>query len=129
RFRDTRTLVVGPEDDLKHEIQARHFIVATGARPLEPEIAGLDQVAYLTSETAFELRERPRHLIVIGAGPTGLELAQAFRRLGSEVTVLEESRPLGREDPECAAVVIDALEREGVGIRAGARVARVRRQR
>ena len=62
----------------------------------------------------FESRERPKHLIVIGAGPVGLELAQAFRRLGSEVTVLEAARPLANEDPECAAVVLDALAREGV---------------
>ena len=61
----------------------------------------------------------PEHLIVIGAGPIGLELAQAFRRLGAEVTVLEAATPLAKDDPECAAIVLDQLAREGVAIRAG----------
>jgi pyruvate/2-oxoglutarate dehydrogenase complex dihydrolipoamide dehydrogenase (E3) component len=77
----------------------------------------------------FEARERPKHLIVIGAGPIGLELAQAFRRLGSEVTVVEAAEPLAKEDPECAAIVLDALAREGVAVRSGAKVGRVRRNR
>ena len=82
---------------------------------------------YLTNENAFELRERPKHLIVLGAGPVGLELAQAFRRLGSEVTVLDTAQPLGREDPECSAVVLDAFAREGITVRGGVKIDRVRR--
>jgi len=73
----------------------------------------------------FNLTARPEHLVVIGAGPIGLELAQAFRRLGAEVTVLEAAQPLAREDPECAGIVLDALAREGVVVRAGAAVVRV----
>ena len=69
---------------------------------------------YLTNETIFDLTARPEHLIVIGAGPIGLELAQAFRRLGAAVTVLEAAQPLAHEDAECAGVVLDALAREGV---------------
>ena len=80
---------------------------------------------YLTNENAFETRERPKHLIVLGGGPVGLELAQAFRRLGSEVTVLEQAQPLGKEDPECAAIVLDAFAREGVTMRSGVKVERV----
>jgi pyruvate/2-oxoglutarate dehydrogenase complex dihydrolipoamide dehydrogenase (E3) component len=81
----------------------------------------------LTSETVFDLPDCPRHLVVIGAGSTGLELAQAFRRLGAEVTVLDAAAPLGGSDPECAAVVLDALAREGIALRAGVTIARVRR--
>jgi pyruvate/2-oxoglutarate dehydrogenase complex dihydrolipoamide dehydrogenase (E3) component len=129
RFRDTRTVVVGHESDVKFEIQARRFVIATGSAPAIPPIPGLDGVPYLTNETVFELRERPKHLIVIGAGPIGMELSQAFRRLGSDVTVLDAGRPLAKEDPECAAVVLDALAREGVTVRSDVRIARVRQVR
>jgi pyruvate/2-oxoglutarate dehydrogenase complex dihydrolipoamide dehydrogenase (E3) component len=94
-----------------------------------PSISGLDQMPYLTNESVFQTRERPKHLIILGAGTTGLELAQAFRRLGSEVTVLEVAQPLAHEDPECAAIVLDALAREGVTIRSHVTVERVRRLR
>jgi pyruvate/2-oxoglutarate dehydrogenase complex dihydrolipoamide dehydrogenase (E3) component len=126
RFRDTRTLVVGHSDDVRFEVRARRFIIATGSKPQVPDISGLDQCPYFTNETIFEARERPKHLIVIGAGQSGLELAQAFRRLGSEVSVLELEKPLAQEDPECVAIVLDALEREGVTIRGGVKVERVR---
>ena len=82
------------------------------------------QRPYLTNETVFDLTELPERLIVIGAGPIGLEMAQAFRRLGSEVTVLEAATPLAKDDPECAAIVLDRLEREGVVIRSGVKVTR-----
>src|SRR5262249_24172667 len=73
-------------------------------------------------ESIFDLTERPEHLSIIGAGPTGLELAQGFRRLGSSVTVLEVAQPLGKDEPECVAVVLAQLEREGVVIRSGVNV-------
>ncbi len=130
RFRDTRTVVVGQGtgdgEDIRFEVKARRFVIATGSKPGVPAISGLDQCPYFTNETIFEARERPKHLIVVGAGPTGLELAQAFRRLGSEVTVLEAAQPLAEEDPECAAIVLDALEREGITIRSRVKVERVR---
>jgi pyruvate/2-oxoglutarate dehydrogenase complex dihydrolipoamide dehydrogenase (E3) component len=129
RFRNTRTVIVGPDDDIKFEIRARRFVIATGSLPMVPPISGIEQAAYLTNETVFETRERPKHLIVIGGEPVGLELAQAFRRLGSEVTVLDPSQPLQDEDAECSAVVLDALSREGVTIRSGVHVERVRRLR
>ena len=94
RFKDRNTVTVG--DDI--EIAARRFVVATGSSPSLPPIAGLDAVPYLTNETVFDLTVRPQHLIVIGAGAIGLELAQAFRRLGAAVTVLEAAEPLARED-------------------------------
>ena len=86
------------------EIRARRFVIATGSTPAVPPIPGLDSGPYLTNETIFDLKERPEHLIIIGAGPVGLEMAQAFRRLGSSVTVLEAARPLANDDPECVAI-------------------------
>jgi pyruvate/2-oxoglutarate dehydrogenase complex dihydrolipoamide dehydrogenase (E3) component len=100
RFLDSKTVVIGPELDIKFEIKARRFVIATGSRPIVPSVSGIEQVPYLTNENAFELRERPKHLIVLGGGPVGMELAQAFRRLGSEVTVLDTAQPLEQEDPE-----------------------------
>ena len=126
KFKDRRTVAVG--DD--YEIRARRFVIATGSTPALPPIPGLDEGPYLTNETVFDLTERPDRLIIIGAGPIGLEMAQAFRRLGSEVTVLEAAAPLAKDDPECAAIVLDQLEREGVVIRSGVKVdARQARER
>ena len=125
RFRDPRTVTVAGARGEEIEIKARRFVIATGSTPSLPPIPGLKETAYLTNETVFDLAVRPEHLIVIGAGPLGLELAQAFRRLGSAVTVIEAGEPIAREDPECAGVVLDALAREGVELRAGIAVARV----
>jgi pyruvate/2-oxoglutarate dehydrogenase complex dihydrolipoamide dehydrogenase (E3) component len=122
RFKDANTVAVG---DLV--IKARRFIVATGSSPLIPSIAGLNETPYLTPETIFDLPDCPRHLVVIGAGRIGLELAQTFRRLGADVTVLEAAVPLKREDRECVQVVLDALLREGVKLRIGVQIAQVRR--
>lgn len=97
-------------------IAARRFVIATGSSPLVPPIPGLDTVPYLTNETLFDLRERPDHLLVIGGGPIGMEMAQAHRRLGSRVTVIEAQKALGRDDPELAAIVLDRLRDEGVEI-------------
>src|SRR5674476_1268245 len=117
-FKDHKTVVVGDQ----YEIRARRFVIATGSTPAVPPIPGLDQGPYLTNETIFALKQRPEHLIIIGAGPVGLEMAQAFRRLGSSVTVLEQAAPLAKDDPECAMIVLDQLEREGVVIRSGVNV-------
>ena len=122
KFKDRNTVVAG---DI--EIRARRFVIAAGSKPALPAIPGLDTGPYLTSESIFDLTERPEHLIIIGAGPTGLELAQGFRRLGSSVTVLEAAQPLGRDDPECADVVLAQLEREGVVIRSGVNIVDIAR--
>jgi pyruvate/2-oxoglutarate dehydrogenase complex dihydrolipoamide dehydrogenase (E3) component len=121
RFKDADTVTVGEGI----EIKARRFVIATGSSPSVPLIPGLDTTPHLTNETVFDLTARPSHLLIIGAGPIGLELAQAFRRLGSEVTVLEAAEPLAREDPECAEIVLDQLAREGVQVRSGVAVVRV----
>jgi pyruvate/2-oxoglutarate dehydrogenase complex dihydrolipoamide dehydrogenase (E3) component len=120
RFKDAATVTVGDV-----EVKARRFVIATGSSPALPPVPGLAGTPYLTNETIFELKRCPEHLIIIGAGPIGLELAQAHHRLGARVTVLEAATPLAKDDPECAAVVLDALEREGVVIRSGVKVLRV----
>jgi pyruvate/2-oxoglutarate dehydrogenase complex dihydrolipoamide dehydrogenase (E3) component len=125
RFRDAHTVTVSRPGGEEVEVKARRFVIATGSSPLLPPIPGLPATPHLTNETVFDLTARPEHLIVIGAGPLGLELAQAFRRLGSAVTVLDVGQPLAREDPECAGVVLDQLAREGVELRPGVAVVRV----
>jgi pyruvate/2-oxoglutarate dehydrogenase complex dihydrolipoamide dehydrogenase (E3) component len=106
-------------------VRARRFVIATGSRPFVPPIQGADSVPYLTNETVFALRERPSHLVVIGGGPIGIEMAQAHRRLGCAVTVIEGAKVLGREDPELAAVVIEALTAEGITFVEGQPVVRL----
>jgi pyruvate/2-oxoglutarate dehydrogenase complex dihydrolipoamide dehydrogenase (E3) component len=120
RFTSATTVEAGGQT-----IAARRFVVATGSRPFVPPIPGLDGVPYLTNETIFALRDRPRHLIVIGGGPIGMEMAQAHRRLGCAVTVVEGARALGREDPELAAVALGAVRAEGVEIIEGFTVSAV----
>ena len=121
RFKDRRTVAVG--NDI--EIRARRFVIAAGSTAAVPPIPGIDSGPYLTNETIFTLTERPRHLVIIGAGPIGLEMAQGFRRLGSEVTVLEAAAPLSKDDAECAANVLAQIEREGITVRSGVKVTRV----
>ena len=106
-------------------IRARRFVIATGSRPFVPPVQGIETVPYLTNETIFALRDRPEHLIVIGGGPIGVEMAQAHRRLGSAVTVIEGAKVLGREDPELAAVVTGTLVAEGVTLIEGQPVVRL----
>lgn len=108
-----------------HRIKARRFVIATGSSPAIPPIPGLDRVPYFTNETIFDNREKLEHLVIIGGGPMGLELGQAFLRLGSRVTVLEAQRALGKDDPELAEVVLKHLRAEGLDIREGATVERV----
>ena len=123
QFVDRETVVVG---DTK--IKARRFVVATGSSPMVPPIPGLDDVDYLTNETIFERTRKPRHLIIIGGGPIGMELAQAHRRLGAEVTVVEAFTALGKDDPELTAIVLEQIRAEGIEIREGAKVVKVERR-
>jgi pyruvate/2-oxoglutarate dehydrogenase complex dihydrolipoamide dehydrogenase (E3) component len=100
-------------------------VLATGSRPAVPPIPGLAEAPYLTNETIFANRSLPSHLIVIGGGPIGLELAQAHRRLGARVTVLEAVSFLAKDDPELSTVVVQRLKGEGVDLRTTVKIARV----
>jgi pyruvate/2-oxoglutarate dehydrogenase complex dihydrolipoamide dehydrogenase (E3) component len=106
-------------------IRARRFVVATGSRAFVPPIPGLGKVKALTNETIFDLTERPNHLVVIGGGPIGIEMAQAHCRLGCRVTLIEGSRILGRDDPELTDVLRHRLLGEGIVLREGATVTSV----
>ncbi|MBC6443029.1 MAG: FAD-dependent oxidoreductase [Rhodobacteraceae bacterium] len=97
-------------------IKARRFVISTGSGPFVPAIPGIDDTPHFTNENIFELRDRPDHLIVIGGGPIGMEMAQAHVRLGCRVTVLEGMKALGKDDPELAAVVLENIRAEGVQI-------------
>jgi pyruvate/2-oxoglutarate dehydrogenase complex dihydrolipoamide dehydrogenase (E3) component len=122
RFIGRTELQAGP-----HRITARRIVLATGSKPAVPPIPGLSEVPYFTNETIFANRILPDHLLVIGGGPIGLEMAQAFRRLGSKVTVLEMADFLAKDDPELSAIVVARLRREGVDLRAKAKIARIER--
>ncbi|WP_323767117.1 dihydrolipoyl dehydrogenase family protein [Antarctobacter sp.] len=123
RFTSDRVVEAGG-----YRITARRIVIATGSSPLVPPIPGLDAVPYLTNETLWELRERPDHLLIIGGGPIGMEMAQAHRRLGSQVTVIEGAKALGKDDPELAEIVLDQLRAEGIEIAEEALAQEVRGQ-
>ena len=108
-----------------YRITARRIVIATGSSPAVPPIAGLKDVPYLTNETIFDLGQVPAHLIVIGGGPVGIEMAQAHRHLGARVTVVEMFSILASDDPELVDVVRARLAGEGIDLREGVTVARV----
>ncbi len=95
-------------------VQARYFVVATGSHPIAPPIAGLADIAYLTNETIFTLKSKPEHLMIIGGGPIGVEMAQAHRRLGCEVTLIEAFAIMGRDDPDLVKRLKQRLTDEGI---------------
>jgi pyruvate/2-oxoglutarate dehydrogenase complex dihydrolipoamide dehydrogenase (E3) component len=107
-------------------LRFRRAVIATGARAATPPVEGLDEVGFLTNETLFSVTERPARLAVIGGGPIGCEMAQAFRRLGSEVTLLEMGpRILPRDDPEASEIVAEGFRREGIRLLLRSEVERV----
>ena len=120
RFTGSREIEVGAR-----VLRAPRIVIATGSRPAVPDIEGLDSVPFLTNETLFDLAVLPRRLVILGAGAVGLEMAQAFRRLGAAVTVIEAGQALARDDADAAATVLRQLAAEGVEARTGTRVTRV----
>jgi pyruvate/2-oxoglutarate dehydrogenase complex dihydrolipoamide dehydrogenase (E3) component len=108
-------------------VRARRCVVATGSSPAVPPVPGLAEVPYLTNETVFDLTERPEHLIVIGGGPIGCELAQAHRRLGARVTLLERFSILPKDDPAAVEVVRHHLLAEGIDLREQVEITEVAR--
>ena len=109
----------------EHRIKARHFVIATGSSPAIPAIPGLDRAPFFTNETIFDNREKIGHLIIIGGGPIGLELAQAHLRLGSRVTVIEAQQCLSKDDPELSGIALSRLRAEGLDIRQHTKVLQV----
>lgn len=103
-------------------LRFKKAVIATGARAVHPREEGLDAVGFRTNETIFNLTELPRHLIVIGGGPIGCELAQAFRRFGSEVSIVQRGRFLPREDPDASTLIARVFEREGIRVLLDAKV-------
>ncbi|MDI9640974.1 FAD-dependent oxidoreductase [Kamptonema cortianum] len=106
----------------KYKIEAKYYVIATGSSPAIPPIAGLETVNYLTNKTIFKLKEKPDHLIVVGGGPIGCELAQAYSLLGVKTTILEAFSLLPKEDPEVVDVLRGSLKEDGVEVLEGAQV-------
>lgn len=122
RFVSPSTVQVGDST-----VSARRFVIAIGSHAAVPPIPGLNDVPYLTNESVFDLKALPARLLVLGGGPIGCELAQSFQRLGSAVTVIEMARPLAKDDPEAAAIVIEAMRRDGVEFMLGRKAGAVTR--
>jgi pyruvate/2-oxoglutarate dehydrogenase complex dihydrolipoamide dehydrogenase (E3) component len=109
QFIDKKTLRAG-----EHEIQARRFVIATGSHATVPPIPGLDQTPFLTNETLFDLKEQPAHLIIIGGGPIGCEMAQAHRRLGSRVSILDHGQIMPKDDPALVEILRRQFINDGI---------------
>ena len=101
-------------------LTTRNIVIATGARPYIPSIEGIDNVEFLTSENIWDIRKQPKKLLVLGGGPVGSELAQAFVRLGSNVTQVQRNhRILPKEDPEISQMVLESFQNDGIKVLAG----------
>ncbi len=127
RFENSHTLTVASADS-RATISAKKFVLCPGARPIVPDVRGLSEVPYLTYEQVYGLEVLPEHLLVIGGGPVGVEMAQAFGRLGSRVSLFQGlPRLLPRDEPEASDVLARVLIDEGVELHLGARVKGVAR--
>lgn len=109
-----------------HCIKAKRFVIATGSIPFVPPIEGLATVPYLTNETIFDLKELPKHLVVIGGGPIGIEMAQAFLRLGSQITVLEAFSALPKDDPEITLRLKETIISEGIDLNENVKISSIK---
>lgn len=114
RFIDHKTF-----ETASGRIQAKKFVIATGSHPFIPPIPGLESVDYLTNETVFSLNSQPEHLLIIGGGPIGCELAQAFKRLGCQVSVLEHHQMLPKDDPSMVDSIRQQFGRDGIALYEG----------
>ncbi len=108
-------------------VRPRRFVIATGSSPFVPPIEGLADTPHLTNESLFDLTACPEHLLIIGGGPIGMEMAQAHRRLGAKVTVLESSKAMNRDDPDLVAVALKSVRADGVAIEEDTRVVGARK--
>ncbi len=125
-FADEHTVTIAKEGMDPRSIRSKNIVIATGSRPVIPPIEGLENVGHLTNETIFSLKKQPKKLLVIGAGPIGIEMGQAFARLGSNVTVFDfGERILAHDHPELTAILQDILVGEGIDFRLNAAVTKV----
>jgi pyruvate/2-oxoglutarate dehydrogenase complex dihydrolipoamide dehydrogenase (E3) component len=120
RFIGPRRLAAG-----NRTVAARRVVIATGSEPAIPPIPGIDRVPYFTNETIFDNASLPAHLLIVGGGAVGIELAQAHRRLGSEVTIIEAAEPMPRDDMELVGRLLQCLANEGIAIHRQTRIERV----
>lgn len=128
RFLDEHTVAIEGEDGSRREVSARYFFICAGSSPFVPPLEGIQKVPYVTSEALFEIEQLPEALIIIGAGPIGIEMGQALNRLGSHVTVLDMAgRIMTNDDPELAQMLQRVLEQEGLEFELGTRVQNVRK--
>lgn len=125
RFMDAHTVEIS-SNGVPQKISSRYFVVATGSSPRGPRFDHDETVRLLTNETIFDLERLPKRLVVLGAGPVGMEMAQAFLRLGSEVTVVDTAAGiLARDDPELTALLLEHLRAEGMQFLFGASVSKI----
>ncbi len=127
-FVDKHTLLVKHGQD-EHKITFRSAIITAGGSSLIIPIPGLDKIKYLTNENLFELQKQPKHLAILGSGPIGVEMAQSFSHLGSEVTVIAlDEKILIRDEQKCADIIFDRLKRDGVAFRLGQTIHKINKQ-
>ncbi|MCG9129901.1 FAD-dependent oxidoreductase [Candidatus Poribacteria bacterium] len=129
-FQNSQTFIVeDTESGNTREIQSKKFVITTGSRPLTPDISGIDSCDYLDSENVWEVEELPKRLLVVGAGPIGIELGQAFHRLGSQVTILQRGNSiLKKEDSDVSEKMLEYLESEGIEFKLNSTISEIRRQ-
>lgn len=114
KFKDSHTLEILQSDGGTKTVTGAHIFIATGAKAFVPEISGLDEVEFLTNETLFEIEDLPDHLVVVGAGPIGIEMSQAFANLGANVTVIDVAKCIMQnDDPELVEILKGVLEKQG----------------
>ncbi len=121
--------LLGPDGQPTGSLSGKHFIVCTGARATLPPLAGLANVQHYTNETIFDLDILPRHLLILGGGPVGCEMAQAFRRLGSQVTIVQAGdRLLPRDEPEASAALLNLFQNDGIAVLLNTRIDAARQE-
>ena len=128
-FADEHTVTITKKGMEPQSLRAKNMVIATGSRPVIPPVEGLDTVQFLTNETIFSLKKQPKKLLVIGAGPIGTEMGQAFTRLGSDVTVFDfGERILSKDHPELTSILQDVLAGEGIAFRLNTAVKKVEKK-
>ncbi|MGN8225894.1 dihydrolipoyl dehydrogenase family protein [Gracilimonas sp. BCB1] len=125
-FKNSHTIEIANNDGSTRAVSSKYFIIATGAKAFVPPIKGIEEVEYLTNESLFEIEDLPEELLIIGGGPIGTEMSQAFVNLGSKVTVIDMAdRILANDDPELVKILHDELKRQGVNYQLSASVQKV----